>query len=66
VEDAFTLEELEKQIKAKGKEMIYLIEEMNKPITEIETNEFLKLMKYNEYNVLGSLRRLIQEYHCCQ
>ena len=40
----FTLKKLEKQ-KAKGKEMVDLMEEINKPVTEEETNEFLKLMK---------------------
>jgi hypothetical protein len=38
----FTLEKLETQKKAKGKEMVDLT----------ETNEFLKLMKHNEYNVV--------------
>lgn len=32
-------------------------EEMNKPIMEEEANEFLKLMKYNEYNVMEQLKR---------
>jgi hypothetical protein len=35
-----TLEELEKQRKAKGKEGVDVTEEINKPVTEEETNEF--------------------------
>lgn len=47
--------------------MVYLTEEVNKHVTEEETNELLKLMKHNEYNVVGvgSLSSLIPKYHCC-
>ena len=50
-ERCFTTEELEKQKNAKGKEaMDFDIElEVNKPMNEEETNEFLKLMKHSEY-----------------
>ena len=61
----FTPEELEKQRKAKGKEGVDVIEEINKPVTKEETNEFLKLMKHSEYSVVESSRKLQQEYHCC-
>jgi hypothetical protein len=53
----FTPEELEKQRKAKGKEGVDVAEEINKPITEEETSEFLKLMKHNEYSVVEQLKK---------
>jgi hypothetical protein len=48
----FTPEELERQRKAKDKEVVNAIKgmEVNKPISEEEVDEFLKLMKYNKYN----------------
>jgi hypothetical protein len=46
------LKELEKQRKAKGKEVVDLTKEVNKPITKEKTIEFLKLMKHNEYCVV--------------
>jgi len=54
----FTLKELEKQNKAKGKEMVDLMEEVNKPITEEETNELLKLIKHSEYNVVEQFKKI--------
>ena len=50
----FTPEELEKQIKAKGKEVLDLDKELevNKPVTKEETNELLKLMKHSEYCIV--------------
>jgi hypothetical protein len=30
---------------------------VNKPITKEETNEFLKLMKHNEYNVIEQIKK---------
>jgi hypothetical protein len=50
----FTPEELEKQRKAKGKEVMKAIRgiEVNKPISEEEAGEFLKLMKHNKYSVV--------------
>jgi len=53
----FTLEELEKQRKDKGKEGVDVTEEINKPVTEEETNEFLKLMKHSEYSVVEQLKK---------
>ena len=55
----FTPEELEKQIKAKGKEVMGFEKEweVNKPATEEETNEFLKLMKHSEYCVVDQLKK---------
>jgi hypothetical protein len=53
----FTPEELEKQRKAKGKEGVDVTEEINKPVTEEETNEFLKLMKHSEYSVVEQLKK---------
>jgi len=55
----FTLEELEKQRKAKGKELLDLDKEIkvNKPVTEEETNEFLKLMKNSEYCIVDQLKK---------
>ena len=50
----FTLEELKKN---KGKDVVDVSEETNKPVTEEETNEFLKLMKHSEYCVLEQLKR---------
>jgi len=49
----FTPEELERQRKAKGKEIVDAFKgmEVNKPISEDESNEFLKLIKQNEYSV---------------
>lgn len=49
--------ELEKQRKAKGKKVVNLSEELNKPVTEEETNEFLKLLKYNKYNIVEQLKK---------
>ena len=50
----FTPEELEKQRKTKGKEVLDLDKEfeVNKPVIEEETNEFLKLMKHSEYCIM--------------
>jgi hypothetical protein len=44
-------EELERQRKAKGKEVVDAIKDMeiNKPVSEEEANEFFKLMKHSEY-----------------
>jgi hypothetical protein len=53
----FTPEKLEKQRKAKGKEGVDVIEEINKPVTEEETSEFLKLMKHSEYSVVEQLKK---------
>ena len=53
----FTPEKLEKQRKAKGKEGVDVTEEINKPVTEEETNEFLKLMKHSEYSVVEKLKK---------
>jgi len=55
----FTPEELEKQRKAKGKEVLDLDKELevNKPVTEEETNEFLKLMKHSEYCIVDQLKK---------
>jgi len=53
----FTLEELEKRRKAKGKEGVDVTEEINKPVTEEETNEFLKLVKHSEYSVVEQLKK---------
>jgi hypothetical protein len=53
----FTPEELEKQRKAKGKEEVDVTEEINKPVTEEETSEFLKLMKHSEYSVVEQLKK---------
>jgi len=55
----FTLEELEKQRKAKGKEGVDVTEKINKPVTEEETNEFLKLMKHGEYSVVEQLKKTL-------
>ena len=55
----FTPEELEKQRKAKGKEVLDLDKEfeVNKPVTEEETNEILKLMKHSEYCIVDQLKK---------
>lgn len=53
----FTPKELEKQRKSKGKEVVDLSNEINKPITEEETNDLLKLIKHNEYSVVEQLKR---------
>ena len=53
----FTPEELEKQRKDKGKKGVDVTEEINKPVTEEETNEFLKLMKHSEYSVVEQLKK---------
>ena len=50
----FTPEELRK---IKGKEVIDVSEETNQPVTEEETNEFLKLMKHSEYDIVEQLKR---------
>ena len=55
----FMPEELEKQRKAKGKEVIGFEKELevNKPVIEEETNEFLKQMKHSEYCVVDQLKK---------
>jgi hypothetical protein len=53
----FTLKELKKQRKAKGKKVVDLLEEVNNPVIEEETNEFLKLMKHSEYSVIKQLKK---------
>lgn len=55
----YTPEELERQRKAKGKEVLDLDKEfeVNKPVTEEETNEFLKLMKHSEYSIVDQLKK---------
>jgi len=55
----FTPKELEKQRKAKGKEVLELDKEfeVNKPLTEEETNKFLKLMKHSEYCIVDQLKK---------
>lgn len=51
--------ELEKQRKAKGKKVVNLSKEVNKPVTEKETNEFLKLLKHNKYNIIEQLKKTL-------
>ena len=51
--------ELKKQRKAKGKKVVNLSEEVNKPVTEEETNEFLKLLKHNKYNIIEQLKKTL-------
>jgi len=55
----FTPKELEKQRKTKGKEVIDFNKELevNKPMTEEETNEFLKVMKHSEYCIVDQLKK---------
>jgi hypothetical protein len=50
----FTPKKLKRQWKAKGKEVIDTIKDMeiNKPMCVEEAGEFLKLMKHNEYSVV--------------
>jgi hypothetical protein len=50
----FTLEKIERQQKFEGKEVVDAIKDMkiNKPMSEEEVGEFLKLMKHSEYNVV--------------
>jgi len=55
----FTPEELERQWKAKGKEVIDVIKDMeiNEPMSEDEAKEFLKLMKNSEYSMEKQLKK---------
>ncbi|XP_073268737.1 uncharacterized protein [Populus alba] len=55
----FTPEELENHRKAKGKDMTELTktDEVNKPVSDEEANEFLKLMKHSEYSVVDQLKK---------
>ncbi|XP_034898419.1 uncharacterized protein [Populus alba] len=52
----FTPEELKK---VKGKEMVDLDKEVevNEPVTEKESNEFLKLIKHSEYCIVDQLKK---------
>jgi hypothetical protein len=52
----FTLEELKR---AKGKEVVDFDKEIevNKPVTEEESNEFLKLIKHSEYCIVDQLKK---------
>ncbi|XP_073264245.1 uncharacterized protein [Populus alba] len=47
----FTLEELENHKKDKGKNVVET-EEVNKPVSDEEANEFLKLMRHSEYGMV--------------
>jgi len=49
--------ELKKQRKAKGKKVVNLSKEVNKPVKE--TNEFLKLLKHNKYNIVEQLKKTL-------
>jgi len=53
----FTLEELRK---AKGKEVVDLDKtlEVNKQVTEEESNEFLKSIKHNKYYIVDQLKKI--------
>jgi hypothetical protein len=55
----FTSEELENHRKAKGKNMVELAktDEVNKPVSDEEANEFLKLMRHSEYSVVDQLKK---------
>lgn len=53
----FTLKKLEKQNKVKGKGVFNFLDEANKIATKEETNEFLKSMKHNEYNIIEKLKK---------
>jgi hypothetical protein len=55
----FTPEELENHRKAKGKDMVELTktDEVNKPVSDEEANEFLKLMRHSEYSVVDQLKK---------
>jgi hypothetical protein len=46
-------------MKAKGKEVVDAIKDMeiNKPVSEEEANEFLKLMKHSEYSMVEQLKK---------
>jgi len=58
-EMCFTPEELERKWKCKGKEVLDSINamEINKTMSEEEANEFIKLIKHNEYNVVKKLKK---------
>jgi hypothetical protein len=53
------LEELERQWKAKDKEIVDVIKdiEIDKLVSEEEVSEFLKLMKHSEYSVVKQLKK---------
>ena len=53
-ERCFTLEELENQRKAKGKDVAYLTktDEVNRLVGKEEAIDFLKLMKHIEYSIM--------------
>jgi len=55
----FTPEELENHRKAKGKNMVELAktDEVNKPVSDEEANEFLKLMRHSKYSVVSQLKK---------
>jgi hypothetical protein len=55
----YTPEELEDQRRAEGKNVVELakLDEVNKPVSDEEANEFLKLMKHSEYSVVDQLKK---------
>ena len=57
--ECFTPKKLERQRKAKGKDVVDAIKDMeiNRPISEEEAGEFLKLMKHSEYNMVEQLKK---------
>ena len=50
---------MENHRKAKGKDTAELTktDEVNKPVSDEEANEFLKLMKHSEYSVVDQLKK---------
>ena len=52
----FTPQEPEDQRRTRGKDMVE-VEEVNKPVSDEEANEFLKLMKHSEYSVVDQLKK---------
>jgi hypothetical protein len=52
----FTPEELKNHKKDKGKNVVET-EEVNKPVSDEEANEFLKLMRHSEYSMVEQLKK---------
>jgi arginase family enzyme len=55
----FTLKELERQRKAKGKDIIELAknDDVNKQVSDEKAAKFFKIIKHSEYSVVDQLKK---------
>jgi arginase family enzyme len=58
-ERCFTFKELERQRKAKGKDIIELAknDDVNKQVSDEKATKFFKIIKHSEYSVVDQLKK---------